>query len=135
MYLEERSVDGKVSGGARVGLDIDTPLGVVESEGSERTRTAQVLSLVDELVPAVVARPREALGVLVGHARSEALHDGLRGEVLGGDEFDAIHLTLLLLQKQVVHLRVPFLQREVLTSHPSRVVVKRSVEGKAKEGG
>ena len=41
---------------------------------SGRTDLAQALSLVDELVAAVVARAGEALAVLVGHAGAHRLH-------------------------------------------------------------
>jgi len=108
--VEQRGVDGKVGGRARVGLHVDAPLGLVQTEGGERAVAAQVLDLVDDLVAAVVARARHALRVLVGEARAEALHHRLGGEVLRGDQLDAQHLALLLLDQQPVDLRVPVLQ-------------------------
>ena len=107
---EQRSVDGEVGGRAGVGLHVDAPLGRIAVERGERARAAQVLHLVNDLVAAIVARARHALRVLVGHARAEALHHRLGGEVLGRDELDAMDLPLLLLEQEAVDLRVPVLQ-------------------------
>lgn len=52
--------------------------------------------LVDLLIPAVVPGSRVPLAVLVGHDRSERVVHGLGGEVLRGDQDQAIPLTNLL---------------------------------------
>ena len=52
----------------------------------------QVLGLVVELAPAVVALAGVALGVLVGHDRAHRLEDGSAHEVLGGDQLEPVHL-------------------------------------------
>lgn len=75
-------VHGEVGGRTRVGLDIDTPLGFIATVGLEGTLLAEKLDLVDELVATVVSVAGVALRVLVGEAGTEALHNGLRGEVL-----------------------------------------------------
>jgi hypothetical protein len=50
--------------------------------------------LVDDLVAAVVALAGVALGVLVGEHRTDGGHHRGRGEVLAGDQLDAVDLTL-----------------------------------------
>lgn len=47
-----------------VGLHINTPLLRVQAVRLQRARLAEALDLVDDLVPAVVASPRQTLGVL-----------------------------------------------------------------------
>ena len=64
--LEERLVHREVGARARVGLDV----GVRRAEQGLRPLPGQVLDLVDDPVPAVVAGPRVALRVLVGEDRS-----------------------------------------------------------------
>ena len=61
-------------------------------------------SLVDDLVAAIVASTRLALGVFVGERGAQALHDGPGGEVLRGDELNAPRLTALLLKKRAERL-------------------------------
>jgi hypothetical protein len=100
--VEQRSVGSEVRGRSRVGLHVDAPGGGVEAERGERAGPAEVLDLVDDLVAAVVARPRHALRVLVGERGAERLHDGEGGEVLRGDELDAAPLTPLLPLQEVV---------------------------------
>ena len=56
----------------------------------ERARVCVSCYLVDVLVATIVASAGEALGVLVGEARAEGLHHGRRGEVLGGDQLNAL---------------------------------------------
>lgn len=67
-------------------LDVDAPLGGVETEGFKSTFTTEVLELVDVLVAAVVASARKTLGVLVGQDRTVGLHNSTRGQVLYIDE-------------------------------------------------
>mmetsp|Transcript_3675 Transcript_3675/g.11435 ORF Transcript_3675/g.11435 Transcript_3675/m.11435 type:complete len:539 (-) Transcript_3675:171-1787(-) len=74
--LEQRRVHGKVGRAARIGLHVDAPLLRVDVEYLERALHAEQLHLVDELVAAVVAVARHALGVLVRHARTERVHHG-----------------------------------------------------------
>ena len=80
----------EVGGGARHGLDVDAPLLGVEAEGLEGALLAQDLGLVDELVAAVVAGPGVALAVLVGHHGADGLHHARGGEVLRGDQLQAL---------------------------------------------
>lgn len=80
--LDHGSQGSKVSGGSRVGLDVDTPLLGGETEGVKGTLAAEVLDLIDVLVATVVTGTGETLGVLVGQGGSVGLHDGLGGKVL-----------------------------------------------------
>jgi hypothetical protein len=68
MWLEQRSVDSKVSRRARVGLHIDSPLCWVAAVGLQSSVAAQVLNLVYNLVAAVVSCVWQALSVLLGES-------------------------------------------------------------------
>mmetsp|Transcript_123991 Transcript_123991/g.332958 ORF Transcript_123991/g.332958 Transcript_123991/m.332958 type:complete len:366 (-) Transcript_123991:23-1120(-) len=103
-------VDGEVSRAAGVGLHVDAPLLRVQVERLESAVLAQVLDLVDDLVASVVARPRLALGVLVGERGSERLHARPGREVLRRDQLDRIDLPLFLLLDQRRHGGIRLLQ-------------------------
>eukprot|EP00983_Pelagomonas_calceolata_P004518 146610-Pelagomonas_calceolata.AAC.6 len=60
---------------AGIRLHVDSPLRRVQAEGSQRAVLAQQLDAVNELVSAVVPRVGLALGVLVGQAGAQRLHD------------------------------------------------------------
>jgi hypothetical protein len=80
--LEQAEIDGHVGVGARVGLHV----GVLGAEQRLGSLAGQLLDLVDNLVPAVVALRGIALAVLVGeHRAGGAQHRGRR-EVLARDE-------------------------------------------------
>ena len=76
--LEQREVHAHVGVGAGVGLDV----GVVGTEEGLGPLDGDGLDLVDDLVAAVVALARIALGVLVGEHRAGGPQHGRRGEVL-----------------------------------------------------
>jgi hypothetical protein len=78
-------------------LYVHTPLLSIESECLESALLAQQLDGVDVLVSAVVTGTGVALGVLVGHGRTESIEDGTGGDILRGDEEDGLALTLNLL--------------------------------------
>ena len=103
--VEEGGVHGEVGGRAGVRLHVDAPVVGRQAKGLERAVAAEVLELVDHLVATVVPSSGQALRVLVGHARAEALHHGLGGEVLRRNQLDAVHLALFLLDQNVVHLQ------------------------------
>ena len=67
--LEQGEVDADVGVGARVGLHV----GVLGAEQRLHPVAGEVLDLVDDLVAAVVALARVALGVLVGEHRAGGL--------------------------------------------------------------
>lgn len=102
MGLQQRGVGSEVSRAAGVGLDIDAPLGRIQMEGLERTGAAEVLDLIDELVTAVVAVARHALGILIGKGAAKGFDDGEGSEVLGGDKLDAMGLAALLMFDKVM---------------------------------
>ena len=54
-------------------------------------------NLVDVLVAAIVARPWQALRILVREARGKAFHHRAAGEILRGNQLQAIALTILFL--------------------------------------
>ena len=88
MGLEEGSERGKVSRAARVGLDVDTPDGGVEAEGSKRALLADLLNLVDDFVATIVAVVGKACrrenAVNVFSLRSEGReHFAFRGHPTG----------------------------------------------------
>ena len=90
-------------------MHVHAPLLGVEPEGLQSALLAQRLRLVDELVAAVVPRAGVSFGVLVGHHRADGFHHRTAGEVLGGDELEALPLPRLLLLDDLgdlgIHLR------------------------------
>lgn len=90
-------VDLEVGRAATEALDVDTPLLRVEVEGLEGTTLAQQLDLVNVLVATIVTSAGVALGVLVGHGRTQGIEDGAGGDVLGGNENNGLALTLNLI--------------------------------------
>ncbi len=66
----------------RVGLHIDAPHGRVEAVEGEGALLAEALNLVNVLVASIVARPGQALGILVGEDGSVCLHHGDGGVIL-----------------------------------------------------
>ena len=83
MSEESNGNSVEITYAARVGLDVDTPLGRVEVERLESTLPAQHFELVDPLVTTVIPRTRETLRVLVREDGAICLHDGLTRQVLG----------------------------------------------------
>ena len=84
--LQEGPVHGDVGARAAVRLEV----GVVGAEQGLGPLDAEGLRLVDDLAPAVVAASGVALGVLVRQRRAERGEDRGRGEVLAGDELQAV---------------------------------------------
>ena len=76
--------------GTRVRLDV----GVFGTEQLAQAVAREHLGFVDDLVAAVVALRRVALGVLVGEHRSLRRQHRGRGEVLRRDQLDGRVLTL-----------------------------------------
>jgi hypothetical protein len=100
--LQQGLVDGQVGVGPGVRLHV----GVLGPEQRGGPVAGQVLHLVDDLVAAVVALARVALGVLVGQHRARRGQHGRRGEVLRGDQLQRGLLALQLLVDQPGHLGV-----------------------------
>lgn len=71
---------------------VDTPFLVVKGEGFEGALLAQKFDAVNVLVSAVVAGSWVALGVLVGHGRSQSIEDGAGGDIFRGNEDDGLAL-------------------------------------------
>mmetsp|Transcript_18377 Transcript_18377/g.31204 ORF Transcript_18377/g.31204 Transcript_18377/m.31204 type:complete len:519 (-) Transcript_18377:271-1827(-) len=103
MRRKKGRVHGKVCRTATVRLNIHTPFLLIEAEGLQCPILAEILHFVNDLVSAVVAISWLSLRVFVGQSRAQALHDSARGEVFGGNEFDAPGLSCLFLLHQLVH--------------------------------
>jgi hypothetical protein len=57
------------------------------------------------LISTIISCTGVALGVFVGHGRSQCIEDGTRGDILGGDEDDGFSLTLNLKFLDLVRTR------------------------------
>ena len=75
-------------------VDVTRGRVAVASHVAEGGAPGQLLGLVDDLVAAVVALARVALGVLVGEDGAGGLHHRRRGEVLRGDQLHGAVLPL-----------------------------------------
>mmetsp|Transcript_1799 Transcript_1799/g.6402 ORF Transcript_1799/g.6402 Transcript_1799/m.6402 type:complete len:488 (-) Transcript_1799:88-1551(-) len=109
--LQQRGVHREVGWRARVRLHVHAPLLRVQVERCQRARTAQLLHLIHDLIAAVVALAREALGVLVREGGAQRLHHSLGGEVLGRNELNALPLARLFPLNQGSDLRVGLCER------------------------
>ena len=89
-------------------MDVDAPFFGVKPVCLQCTLLAERLDLIDDFIASVVSGVGEALGVFVGEGRAEAVHDGLGGEVFGGDEFEGGVLTELFLLDEVMEDWVVF---------------------------
>ena len=89
--LEASHENGHVSLCTRVGLHVNV-LGI---EDLFQALDSDVLALVNALAAAIVTVARIALGILVGQATAHGLHHLVAHEVLTGDEFNAVLLTLM----------------------------------------
>lgn len=97
-------VDLQVGWATTQSLYVDAPFGRVETEGLKSTLLAQKLDLVNVLISAIVASPRLALGVLVGHGRTKSVEDSAGGDILGGDQDNGFPLALDLIGLEGEHV-------------------------------
>jgi hypothetical protein len=110
--LHERGVRGQVGRGAGVRLDVR----VFCAEQLLGPGDRELLGTVHLDAAAVIARPRVALGVLVGQRRTERGQHGRRGEVLAGDELQAAALPVEFGQDHRGDLRIRTLERAPVRS-------------------
>ena len=111
--LHEGQVDRLVHGRARERLDV----GVLAAKQLLGPLAGQLLDGVGELLAAVVAPARIALGVLVGEHRAQGgEHLGV-GVVLGGDQLDAPCLPALLADEGLEELRVVLGEKLAVSLH------------------
>lgn len=106
MWVEHGSVGGEIGRASGVRLDIDTPLGGIETVGLEGAGAAEVFDLVNEFVATVVTVSGHAFGVFVGQGAAEGLDNGEGGEVFRRYELDAAALAAFLLLNEVMDLRI-----------------------------
>src|SRR5205823_7357140 len=85
---QQREVRGHVR--LRSGMRLD--VGVLGAEQGLRAVDGELLDLVDHLASAIVALPRQSLGVLVGQRGPRRLEHRLGDEVLAGDELEPVGL-------------------------------------------
>ncbi len=104
--LEDGEVDRHVGLAAAVRLDVD----VLGAEQLLGPLARQPLGVVDELAAAVVAPSGVALGVLVGHHRRRRLAHRGAGEVLRGDQLEAVVLAPDLGGDRLLDLRIGLCQ-------------------------
>ena len=105
--LEQREERGEIGGGAGMRLHVD----VLGAEKRLAAIDGQLFDLVDDIAAAVVARPRQALGVLVGEHRARRLEHRATREVLAGDELERLLLAGELRAQQLVELRIEVVER------------------------
>lgn len=97
-------------------LNIHTPLFGVETESLQRALLAQALRSINVFISTIVTGTRVSLGVFVWlrlaraeqcggvpethtlHHTAQRIEDGLRGEILGGDQVDKVLLAVFLLE-------------------------------------
>ena len=89
--LEACHEDSHIGLGTRVGLHI----GILGSEKLFQTVLSKCFSLINHLAAAIVAVTGVSFGILVGQTGAHGLHHLGRNEVLAGDEFNALLLTLM----------------------------------------
>ena len=81
-------------------------VGVLGPEERRQPLACELLDLVDDLVAAVVAASRVALGVLVGQHRAGGCKDRGGREVLAGDELQGRALAVQLVAEQAGDLGI-----------------------------
>lgn len=94
VWAHDGLIDLQVGRAAAQALNVDAPFLRVKAECLKSSLLAEQLDGVNVLVSSVVTGTGVALGVLVGHGRTERIEDGTRGDVLRGDEEDRLALTL-----------------------------------------
>ena len=83
-------------------------IGILCTEEGFYSVDSQLLHLIHHLTASVVSLAGITLGILVGQARTQSLHDLIANEVLRGDKLNAAHLSLLLLINESEHRVVSF---------------------------
>ncbi len=92
-HFQDAHVRGHVGLSTRVGLNVHM---FSTREKREGALLGKALDLVDELAAAVVAPPRQALGVLVGEPRALRLEHRSEGVVFARDQLDVPALAVAL---------------------------------------
>mmetsp|Transcript_25925 Transcript_25925/g.54060 ORF Transcript_25925/g.54060 Transcript_25925/m.54060 type:complete len:435 (+) Transcript_25925:409-1713(+) len=110
MRAQESRVDGKVSGRARVGLDIDAPFFRIQSVGGQGAFLAHDFDLIDHLITSVITSVWETFRILVRQGGSQTVHDGAAGEVFRGNQFQRTPLARLFLFNQIIKIGIVFFE-------------------------
>lgn len=93
---EKTGIDRQVGRRAQVTLNIHTPLLRIEMKQRERALAAELLDLVDVLVPSIVSGAGHSFGVVVGKVASKRLENCSAREILRRNELESSELPLLL---------------------------------------
>src|SRR6267143_5273551 len=86
----------------------------------------ELLDLIDDLAAAVIALPRQPLGIFVGQRRPHRLEHRDRHEILGGNELETVLLARHLAPDELGDLRIDFRERCLTVSHLSIFSTRRS---------
>src|SRR5687767_10391300 len=106
-WTKHGAVCGLISLRSGVRLDV----GILGPEQLLSSIAREILHNVHVLAAAVVTPSRIAFGVFIGEDATRRLENGLGGEILAGDEFQARVLTLELIADGIVNLRIGLSQR------------------------
>ncbi len=111
MRLQQRSVNREVGWRSGIRLHVNAPFGSIQTKRLERSFLAQILDLVDELVPAVVTSAWKTFRVLISERTSQSFDHCLRREILGSDKLNPPTLPHFLPLNQIKDLLIYHFQR------------------------
>ena len=94
MGSHDSLVDLEVCRASTQALDVDAPFLGIQVEGLESASLAGQLNGINVLVSTIVSGTGVALGVFVGHGRSQCIEHGTGRDIFGGDENDRFPLAL-----------------------------------------
>ena len=98
--------DGEIRRHVRLRPRVRLHIRMLGAEQRLRPIDRELLDLIDDLTPAVVALPRQPLGVFVGERRAHRLEHGKGHEVFRSDEFQAVLLPGNLSLYELADLRI-----------------------------
>ena len=83
------------------------------------------------LTPAIITLPRITFGIFIGEDRALGLQDGLRDDVLRGNQLNFMLLTMQLILHTRIKVRIAILQalREVISQMGNALIIAAAVMG------
>src|SRR5207248_459630 len=100
--------DGEIRGHVRLRARVRLYIRMLGAEELLRAIDRQLLDLIDDLTAAVVALPRQALGVLVGERSPHRLEHRDRDKVFARDQLEAVLLPRHLTTNELSDLGIDF---------------------------